>query len=432
MRKLISLALVAFCAIGWVGLAQMFLQQDDVYEESLAQARAMAERGVPYRAAQYYGKALSETAEQDVYREYLTQLKALNSNAIYYDGLADYLERYPEDTAFYAELMQHYYEKNRDDALFELYKTAKENNAVTEEMTDLYKQVYYTVKTVSGGYEQADSFVGDYAVVTVAGKQGIVGSSGQSIVSPAYDFVDLLLGTVYPVTDESGSYLMGVNGEKMMVPSKPVDRIYTPSEGVCVVVKDGKYSLCDTNLNIGDSFPYDYLTTSSNQTMAAKKDGKWALLSSKSGTIEKLSDFIYEDVLVDEDRNSCIRNGVIFAKLNGKYIMLNSDGVQIGTEQFDEVKGFAGSQPAAVRQGNKWGFVNSDGTINGAVKYDEIGSFSMGLYAAKENDKWGFKEPAGNFVIKPQYDEVKPFSANGIAAVRIGDVWSYITVKGFQ
>ena len=190
-----------------------------------------------------------------------------------------------------------------------------------------------------------------------------------------------------------------------------------------------KYALCDTAINLPENFDYDYLSTSSNGVLAAKKGEKWALMSN---TGDMISDYIYEDILIDPDQGSCIRNGVIFAKQNGKYIMLDALGQRIGTETFDEAKMFAGSQPAAIRIGDKWGFVNSDGTLNGGVKYDEIESFSLGLYAAEENGKWGYKEPSGEFVIEPQYDECRPFTENGVARVRIADTWQYITVKGFQ
>lgn len=429
MRKIVPIALVVLCVAAWASLIGTYLKQDDAYQYSLSQARAMAKRGVPYRAAALFNTALSEVQEQEVYNEYLEQLYNLNHNSVYYDALKQYVEAYPSDTQACEKLQQYYYDKNDTQSLLQFYRQIQKTASTTPAMDEQYKEVFYTVKTISSGYDNAASFVGQYAVVSVNKKWGIIGSEGQTVVKTVWDDIDCITGTAFPVADDTGSYRMNLNGEKDMVPSQPVDKIYSLSGNVCVVAKDGRYAISDTALNIPDEFPYEYLSTAADNVMAAKKDGKWALISPDGSQI---TDYIYEDILIDPDRNTCISNGVVFAKQNGKYILLNAKGKQIGSEQFDEAKGFASSQPAAVRVGEKWGFVNADGTINGAIKYEEVGSFSLGMYAAAENGKWGYKTPSGEFVIPAVYDECKPFSSNGIAAVRVGDTWSYITLLGFK
>lgn len=429
MRRVISIVMVLFCAFGWFTLVNGEVQAQKEYDNTLQKAYEYAEKGLPYVSAQYFTKALTENREQSIYKAYLVQLHDLNSNDIYYKTLDIYLNSYPQDVDAYAALLKRYDEQGNVKGYLDLYSRAENAGVATEEMKTRYKELYYKVVILLGGLQDARSFVGDYAAAKREDHWGLIGQRGQTVVDFRFDAINVILGNIYPVSLDGEAYFLGTNGEKMITTSRPVEWLSLISDGCCVARQGDKYALCDTAINVPENFDYDYLSTSSNGVLAAKKGEKWALMSN---TGDMISDYIYEDILIDPDQGSCIRNGVIFAKQNGKYIMLDALGQRIGTETFDEAKMFAGSQPAAIRIGDKWGFVNSDGTLNGGVKYDEIESFSLGLYAAEENGKWGYKEPSGEFVIEPQYDECRPFTENGVARVRIADTWQYITVKGFQ
>lgn len=430
MRKLVSLGLVALCAAGWLNFGGSIISEQMNYANTLAEARSMAQRGVPYRSAQNFSTALSEKSQKNVYQEYLQELQKLNSNDIYYDGLADYLQRYPDETDYYQALMQHYHDEGSLNELMQLYHTAEANNALNDQMSAWYKEAFYTLVTVAGGYSWAGNFMNQYALVETGNQWGIIDADGASVVKCQYDAADYFLGgNSFAASKDGQSWLMGFNGEIMMNPTQPLNRIRMTNDGVCVIEKDGKFAISDENLIVPEEFPYDALSTSASGVMAAKKGDAWALIHTDGSQI---TDYVYEDIKIDPDWNICVKSGVIFARQNGKYIMLDTSGRQIGTEQFDDAKMFASAQPTAIRQGDKWGFVNTDGTLNGGVQYDEVGPFSLSLYEAEENGKWGYKTPSGEFVIAPQYDEAKPFAANGIAAVREGDTWKYITIKGFQ
>lgn len=60
-----------------------------------------------------------------------------------------------------------------------------------------------------------------------------------------------------------------------------------------------------------------------------------------------ITDYVYEDILLDE-YETCIDNGVIFAKTGGKYYMTDKTGSQISSQGFDNAYPFAGTEPAAV------------------------------------------------------------------------------------
>jgi len=66
-------------------------------------------------------------------------------------------------------------------------------------------------------------------------------------------------------------------------------------------------------------------------------------------------------------------------------------------------------------------------------QYDRARDFSEGLAAVKIGDKWSFIDATGKEVVPPQYDEAEDF-CEGLAAVRIGDSktgkWGFIDKAG--
>lgn len=430
MRRLFSGLMIVFCIVGWIMLFTNKVQEKKEYDSTLQTAYMYAEKGLPYKSAQYFTKALSDNMDQNIYKSYLVQLYSLNSNEIYYSTLDIYLKRFPQDVEAYSVLFKKYDSINNYGAYFDLYKRAKEAGVLTEEVSKRYKELFYEASFMISKLEEAKSYVGEYAQFKMNEHWGLLGSNGQIVVQPRYDSIDVILGGAYPVSLDGVAYFLAENGEKHLTTNKPVEWLSLIADGCCVARKGEKYALCDTGINVPENFEYDFLSVSSSGVLAAKKGDKWALIRSNG---EPITEFLYEDILIDPDRQCCIRNGVIFAKTNGKYIMLDANGVRIGTESFDEAKMFASSQPAAIKKGDKWGFVNADGTLNGGVKYDEIGSFSLGLFAARDEEgNWGYKDATGEYVISPIYQECRPFASNGRALVKKDDLWGFITVRGFE
>ena len=77
----------------------------------------------------------------------------------------------------------------------------------------------------------------------------------------------------------------------------------------------------------------------SNGTIFVESDGKFALFSN---TGDKLTDFVYEELLANDNNFHNDDSGIIIAKKEGKYGYLNQKGEEIIPCDFEESSRFEG------------------------------------------------------------------------------------------
>ena len=174
--------------------------------------------------------------------------------------------------------------------------------------------------------------------------------------------------------------------------------------------------------------PYDYASNYKGGVATVKKGEKWALINTAE---EMITDYIFDEVLLDEF-DTCCTSGVIFAKKDGKYYMLDSKGERISETAFDDAKPFFGTGPAAVCLNGKWGFVNKNGKMAIEPQYENAVSFNIGLGAVCVEGRWGYINVSGDVKIAHQFEDCKPFASNGIAAVKEDGLWKYVCLLPYS
>lgn len=92
---------------------------------------------------------------------------------------------------------------------------------------------------------------------------------------------------------------------------------------------------------------------------------------------------------MDVQRNS-YRNGVAFAQIQEKYVMLNGDGKTVTTQKYQDAKCFLDDTYAAVEINGLWGFVDNQGKVVIEPVYEDALSFSNGFAAVKKDGLWGY------------------------------------------
>lgn len=407
------------------------IRQD--YDDNLQLARSNAEQNLPYIARQYYVKALNiDASDSEVYKEYLEQLSKLNgiSQA---DAWRGFINHYPDLQEGYDNLGDVYYNSEDYRALYNLINEANSAGMLTDKLLEYYKEIYYKYTFKTNSLLSATSFIGNYGIITnSAGYNYYILSSGKM-----FETESEYLG----VFGDNGRIPAKIDGEFVYIDStqnvvarlsRPVDYLGTYRLTGAVVAVGGKYGYTDGALNIPDKLEYDYATDIVNGVGAVKKNNTWALINENH---ELITDFIYTDIKLT-DVNACIAYGVIFARKDDKYIMLDKSGNRIGELEFEDACMFADdNSPAAVKINGKWGFVNADGTMKYEPQFMGAGSFSLGMAPATNGLDWGYiAEKNGElaFVINPAFQECKPFTSNGCAAVRDGDTWGYILLFTYQ
>lgn len=218
-----------------------------------------------------------------------------------------------------------------------------------------------------------------------------------------------------PVILENGEVtFIDKNGMKKLNIPKQIgcERASVISEGMVVLYSKGKAGYYNTDFKhlFGE---YDYATPMLNSVAAVKDGERWTIINSKG---KKVNQNIYEDIKYN-DAEFISTSERVFAKTNGKYIMLDTHGKQVGKLQFEDAECFV-DKFAAVKINGKWGFVDTDGKIIIKPEYEEAHSFANDLAAVKKDGRWGYIDSNNKMVIENTFFEAGNMNGLGCAFVK--------------
>lgn len=426
--KLISIIAVLVAGVATLASTLIgYMNTENEYETYLAKARTNAEREIPYTAYQNYRNALNMRCDDEsIYVEYVTQAQKLGED-YYLAALEGYLENFPQSANAYDLLCKYYYETGSHQTVITTALEAREKGVATEDVRNLYVECYHMLRIIQTNLEEAQTYLGDTALVKMGGQWGYLSDGGVFRIAPMFQGATAMMSGNAAVNDGQEWYMMNSSGFKVARSSVPVDSMSFLSGGWIRVSLNGKYGFMNSGMVVPENLPFDYAGNFKNGVAAVKKGDKWALISSAGGSV---TEYVFEDVLLDE-YEACINGGVIFAKSEGKYYMYDAAGQKISEQGFEDARPFTGTQPAAVCIGGKWGFADNTGNIVIEPKYEDARSFSIGLAGVKENGTWGYINTNGQYRIESQYEDCKPFATNGIAAVKEEGYWQYVKLLAY-
>ena len=328
------------------------------------------------------------------------------------------------------KMLTDYYDQNgRQEDIVSLLKQLRtehsEESAVQkywEKYRGCYEELYYS-------YEALDPFCGNTAVAYNGEGYGLIGTNGEVVFAANYDAVTPFSSEegVAAVSENGTWYYMNTKYHKKIVPDEAYDYLGVFSEGVAVVGKSGKFGYADYSMEQKKKCEYDTASNFYAGVAAVEKGGKWELLGSDFSSI---TDASYGDVAIDE-AGFCSKQERIFAKQKGSYLMLDTEGNQIGELLFEDAKPFGEDELTAVCMNGKWGFVNREGEIKIPCSYEDAKTFAYGAAPVKKDGKWGYVDSAGNEIIAPLFEDAYPFNKDSIAPVKDKN-WFLIRLYALQ
>lgn len=272
-------------------------------------------------------------------------------------------------------------------------------------------------------YEIAGQFREGLAVVKPDGKYfGYMDISGKFVIPPKFkmanDFSDglavcTLLDDRVVIIDKQGRSLYRPYFEQ-------IDKAY--SEGLLVVVKDGKYGFLSRTNHLAIKPQFDEALAFSGGLAAVRAGGKW-------GYIDHMGKMV---VAPSYDYASYFTNGFAAVRRDKKYGFIDKTGKVAIPLEFDRVTYFHGGL-AGVSKGKKVGAINRNGKWMFEIKNaDAIQPFSEERAAFRLRGAarlWGYVEPDGHVIIPPVYNLAMQFH-NGLALASKRDEMGYIDRRG--
>lgn len=400
-------------------------RKNQEYQDYLTTARAYAEQGILVDAVENYELAMGVENSYALSME-LVQLYLSNGRtdeaAIWCEDL---IKKYPKNVEAYTHLMG-IYDQNEDYiACFKLSDNMRQRKLSMDSVSEIMEKLnnaYFFL----GQYENVSAFGNGFCAVQTKNLWGFVDEKGAKAVGTQFLKVGSFVGELAPVIDREGkAYFIDTQGnkKKVVLGVENVRELGLIYNGIFTLFDGKTWGLYnnDSRLIVGG---FEEASMYVNGVFAAKKGGTWTLIN---GDGKQTSAEQYEDVVQDE-KGIVYRCERLFAKINGKYYLIDQTGKKIGNIAFEDAELFCdpNSPYAAVKVDGKWGFIDVNGKYFIEPQYADARSFSGGFAAVMVEDKWGFIDMDKQVAIECTFSGAKDFTQNGCVFVRQDDDWQLL------
>ena len=434
MKKIILAVMILLLASSWYFVIANGSQKHNDYNRYIEDANKYIDKKIYVDAIECYKKAIEiypNVLENKLY------LADIYKDAKMYSSFESYCielsNEYNGNEEIISMLGDYYVEVGKEEKAISLYKSYlseyKDESRIKEKLNELKSAFNIDYE----GYTDISTFRNGYAVIKKSNKYGIMDSKGNVIVKATYDYAGVYNKSnslkLAPVLLEGEYFYIDLEGNRRLVADINYDYLGSFSNnGLAVFKRDNFYGYLDKEFNEFDK-KYDYASSFYDNNIAAVKiNNKWFLINE---ILEKVNNEQYDEIKID-DLGCAVQSNIIFAKQNGKYMMIDVNGNKITDPLFDDIDFFITlNEYAAVKIDGKWGFIDYKGNIVIKPKYDSAFSFSCGLAPVLIEDKWGYIDINENLIISPQFNMAKSFNNSGIAPV-LKSEWQVLQLKYYE
>jgi len=305
-------------------------------------------------------------------------------------------------------------------------------SGVDLELVPVSKGGYWGYIDQAGKFAVNPQFKNAYAfqdglamVVTTSGKYGFIGPDGKIRIQPVYkDARGFSENLACVVKEDQSIEFIRTDGTTAFMLDKEIDKSYSFSEGLALVMSNGKYGYVDKQgkLVIPCQYTYAGYFSEGLAGVTVKEKDK-----NKTGFIDREGKMVIPPQFEGAYGFS---DGMCLIVQNDKYGFIDREGKIAIAPQYEDANGFSEGR-AAVKQGELWGYINREGRFAINPQFKEAGGFNGKLAAVKStaNAKWGFIDQDGRTVIEPQFESVTGF-IDGIAVSQLGEHYGVIDGKG--
>jgi hypothetical protein len=423
-KYLVPIGLVFLMAFSIFTVIKNAGDKQNEYETYLSEARKLSELDVIEDALKNYQSALEIKNTVDVNLE-VGQMYVDHEWYSYATSWGEYMvDEFPKEPKAYTFLLKCYITQEDYENCFALKDQAVGRNACEDEFDEYMDQIMYVYELGYDYYDDVGIYSNGYWPVESEEKWGYANYKGEKKIGTKFLWAGAFNSDlIAPVQSEDKEfYYISTSGNKKIAVQnlkKCTDLSIIVSDTLAAS-NDGEYGYYDTEFNAVIDATYDYASAINLGVGAVKTGGKWKLIDAEGKQIGSTD---YDDVILD-DKSIAYRNERAFVKSDDDVIMVDSEGKKIGDQTFQDAKLFLQDDAyTAVKIDGKWGFVDKNGKVVIEPQYDDARSFSNGYAAVKTGGKWGFIDAEGSIVIENTFSDVKDFSDRGTVFVQIQNNW---------
>jgi WG containing repeat len=202
-----------------------------------------------------------------------------------------------------------------------------------------------------------------------------------------------LLETLADGTDKRIDY----DGRIMekIIPLVPAEKIYSESESLRGIKKDGKYGFVDARGRLRIANRYDGIGLFKEGLAAVKIISKWGYID----TNEKIV------VQPAYDAAGEFQNGKAVVRRAGKSGLINTEGKLLLAERYDSIARLA-DEKFLIVSGNLQGLANKNGQLLINAKYDGLEALNNGYVIIRRDGHFGLLTLEGLSTVPLQYDKL--------------------------
>lgn len=248
--------------------------------------------------------------------------------------------------------------------------------------------------------------------------EGICNQSGRFIISPIYNEIKPFKNGLYPVKSSKKWSFINFKGEEMIRPF--YDDVKQFRNEFCAVKKDNFWGIID-KAGSWVQFPsYNNIYMFNDSIWIWEKEYGMGFFN--LNTKRAISQNYDELVPLSEN--------FIKVKFKDKYGVLDINMKTIIKPEFDDVKYFKEEQIFIASKNNYYSIFYTNGNLKVFMNYpfSRFDAYKEGMALVVQKGKFGFIDKDGLLMVSTQYDEARAFN-NQISAIRIGNIWGYISSK---
>ena len=273
-----------------------------------------------------------------------------------------------------------------------------------------------------------------YFAVYSDNKWGILGSNGETIVNPMYQEMPIIVDEnkdvflcTYDVNEEDGNYktkAINSKNEEILTQYDKVEALenYDKSENlwyekdILKVEKDGKWGLIDLDGKELAEPIYDSIKTIKGieNSIIVEKDGKQGLINDKGS---KIVDLEYKEI---QSFGDDYKNGYITINQDNKYGITSFSGEKILENKYEKIENIYGDKYFVIKENGKQKLIDNQGNQVLSDNFDEIKQIANSGIIFKKQNKYGLMDFEGNKKIDAVYDELKEINTDIFSASKDG------------